>query len=206
MTTADPVLSDRMAEAFALALALHRRQARKGTSIPYISHLMAVSALVLEHGGREAEAVAALLHDAVEDQGGTATLERIRTMFGEEVAGIVAACSEPKTADGHGEERPWRERKEAYLHHLAHEASSGALLVAAADKLHNLSCMLEDHRRLGERFWTRFNAGKEEQLWYYRSVLAILESRADIDPRLTAIVERLTPLVNELERRIAPRE
>ena len=122
--------------AFALACELHGTQTRKGTEIPYLSHLLAVTSIVLEDGGNEEEAIAALLHDAVEDQGGRTTLARIRSDFGDEVAAIVDACSDADTQP----KPPWRERKEAYLLHLSHEVRPGVLRVSAADKLHNARC------------------------------------------------------------------
>jgi (p)ppGpp synthase/HD superfamily hydrolase len=130
----EPLLGQRFQAALVQAARLHQRQVRKQSGVPYVSHLLAVCALVLEDGGSEDEAIAALLHDAVEDQGGAQTLDHIRNLFGDEVAAIVDGCSDtdqdPKP--------PWRERKEAYLRHLADPATSASVLrVATADKLHN---------------------------------------------------------------------
>jgi (p)ppGpp synthase/HD superfamily hydrolase len=156
-------LSDRFDQALRRACELHRSQFRKGTEIPYLSHLLAVASLVLEDGGDEDQAIAALLHDAAEDQGGRPTLDSIRSEFGDRVASIVEACSDtyiqPKP--------PWRERKENYLEHLRKETSAEVLRVSAADKLHNARCIIADYRRGGESVWQRFNAGKEDQAWYY---------------------------------------
>ena len=166
------VLTSRFDRALVYAHDAHRGQIRKGTAIPYVSHLLAVVSLVLEDGGDEDEAIAALLHDAVEDQGGTARLDDIRDKFGNRVAGIVALCSDsvdqPKP--------PWRRRKELYLIHLR-DADSSVLRVSAADKLHNLRCILADWKRIGDRLWDRFSARKEEQFWYYSELVKIFQTR-----------------------------
>lgn len=162
-------LSERFDDALVFASRLHARQRRKGTDIPYVAHLLAVTALVLEHGGGEDEAIAALLHDAVEDQGGAATLEAIRARFGAVVADTVAGCS-----DAHGEPKPpWRARKEAYIAHVRH-APAAVVLVSACDKLHNARSILADYRRIGEALWPRFNAGAEAILWYYQALAVAL--------------------------------
>ena len=160
--------------AFALACELHGTQTRKGTEIPYLSHLLAVTSIVLEDGGNEEEAIAALLHDAVEDQGGRTTLARIRSDFGDEVAAIVDACSDADTQP----KPPWRERKEAYLLHLSHEVRPGVLRVSAADKLHNARCIVADYGKVRDALWDRFNAGREEQAWYYGELSRIYRERA----------------------------
>ena len=166
-------MGPRFEAAVAYAAELHRTQFRKATRVPYLAHLLAVAALVLEQDGDEDEAIAGLLHDAVEDQGGAATLEAIRAQFGAPVASIVAGCTEtdqdPKP--------PWQERKEAYLEHLRHETAPGVLRVSLADKLHNLQSMLRDHTELGAALWARFNAGPGQQLWYYESLAAIFDQR-----------------------------
>src|SRR3954453_14188516 len=142
----------RLAQALATAQRLHGAQKRKGTDIPYVAHLIAVAGLVLEGGGDEDAAVAALLHDAVEDAGGPPTLAAIRAQFGEHVADVVAACSdtdeEPKP--------PWRARKQAYLDHLrSDDLPDGALLVSLADKLHNARAIGADLRAHGAALWRR---------------------------------------------------
>ena len=158
-----PLLSPKFALALQFANEIHGTQLRKGVGAPYISHLMAVSALVLEHGGNETEAIAALLHDAAEDCGGRPMLETVRVMFGDAVAEIVEACTdtmeEPKPA--------WRPRKKAYVAHLA-GASPSIKLVAGCDKLHNLQTTLRD-LRAGQpaNYWSRFTAGADSQTWYY---------------------------------------
>lgn len=156
------MLTDRYDDAFRYAHALHRAQRRKGTAVPYISHLMAVSSLVLEHGGNEDQAIAGLLHDAAEDQGGRATLDDIRGRFGDAVADIVADCT-----DSWSEPKPlWRARKEAYIATLA-EKPRTSLLVSLADKTHNAEAILQDYRVEGERLWPRFSGGLEGTSWYY---------------------------------------
>jgi GTP pyrophosphokinase len=157
-------LGDRFDRALALASKLHRNQPRKGTTIPYVAHLVGVAALVLEDGGNEDEAIAALLHDAVEDQGGRATLELIRRDFGDDVARIVESCSDTDVVP----KPPWRTRKEQYLAHLR-TAPSSIVRVSLADKLHNARALTTDLRSHGEELWRRFNS-ESDQLWYYRSL------------------------------------
>lgn len=142
------ILSERFDTALAMASDLHRQQMRKGTTTPYVAHLLAVTAIVLEHGGTEDQAIAALLHDAPEDQGGRATLERIRDHFGDGVAGIVEDCT-----DTFEEPKPeWLPRKVSYLKHLEHLAEEAAVLVSAADKLHNLRAIRSDYSQHGDDF------------------------------------------------------
>ena len=150
-----PFLTWRFDTALQFASVLHPEQSRKGGHIPYIAHLMSVCALVLEAGGNEDQAIAALLHDAVEDRGGRSTLETIRQMFGDRVANAVESCSD-SMATNPDKKLPWRERKVKYLEHLR-TASGDALLVSAADKLHNARAILSDYRKLGDDLWLRFN-------------------------------------------------
>jgi (p)ppGpp synthase/HD superfamily hydrolase len=168
----EKLLTDRFDQALVFASRTHRGQCRKGTNVPYISHLLAVCALVLENGGDEDQAVAALLHDAPEDQGGRGMLDRIRDELGTRVASLVAACSEPPEL----KQASWRERKEAFLRNLA-DAPPEALLVIAADKTHNLACLLDDHHHLGDAVFERFNGGKAGTLWYYGRLAEILAPR-----------------------------
>jgi len=183
--------------ALQFASALHHKQARKGTAIPYIAHLMSVCALVLEVGGNEDQAIAALLHDAVEDQGGLPTLDTIRHLFGQRVAEIVESCSD-STASDPKKKLPWRKRKRNYLAHLR-KANEDTLIVAAADKLHNARAILSDYRALGKRreqLWRRFNAPKKDQLWYYGALVATLrEAHA---PKV--LVSELERVVNKLTK------
>jgi (p)ppGpp synthase/HD superfamily hydrolase len=162
-----PLLTERYALAFAYANRLHAQQLRKGTTVPYISHLMSVSALVLEAGGDEDEAIAALLHDAVEDQGGADTLAEIGRQFGEQVAAWVAACSDTMIQP----KPPWRERKEVYLQRLL-TMPEAVVRIAIADKLHNARCTLADLQKDGNQVWQRFKTGREGTLWLYRAFLS----------------------------------
>jgi (p)ppGpp synthase/HD superfamily hydrolase len=170
--TPSPILGDRLIQAVAYAVQLHGGQARKATSIPYVTHLFIVCALVLEDGGTEDEAIAALLHDGPEDQGGQATLDEIRRRFGPEVAAMVDGLSDTMETP----KPPWRERKEAYLVRLRDEPES-VLRVSLADKLHNLRSIATDRASDGDDVWNRFNAGREDQAWYNDSLLAVFEER-----------------------------
>jgi (p)ppGpp synthase/HD superfamily hydrolase len=192
MTT--PVLSPRFEEALLYANRLHAGQFRKGSRVLYISHLLAVTALVLEDGGDEDQAIAALLHDAVEDQGGLETLAEIRRRFGGRVANIVDGCT-----DTYEQPKPaWRPRKVAYLQHLR-EACADVRRVSLADKLHNARSILMDLRLDGEMTWERFNGGKEGTLWYYHSLVEIFQ-QADPNPMVTelaSVVERIEELARK---------
>ena len=185
-------LTSRFSDALVYAASLHAYQKRKGGDVPYISHLLCVSGIALAHGADEDEAIAALLHDAIEDQGGAATGEAIRRQFGERVFGIVQECSDSMARDP-AEKAPWHERKEAYLAHLR-DASVSARLISAADTLHNASTLLADYRSMGEAVWARFNGGKQGTLWYYRSVVEILKQGGR-----TPLFEQLDRVVGELE-------
>ena len=174
-------------EALQFASELHAGQARKQTQIPYVSHLMSVSAIVLESGGSETAAIGALLHDAAEDQGGEPTLARIRDHFGAEVEEIVRHCSDDIVEEG-DEKRPWRERKEQYIARLADtDASHDALLVSLADKLHNCTAIVTDVTHDGAQVWGRFNAQPQDIAWYYKSIVAIAEQKLP-DSRITKLL------------------
>ena len=180
---------EKFEEALFYAARLHRDQTRKGSGVPYITHLLAVAAIVGENGGTEAEVVAALLHDAPEDMGGRERLKEIRQRFGDEVAQIVAGCT-----DTYEDPKPaWRPRKEAYVAHVA-ETSPSVRLVSAADKLHNARSILADLRFLGEELWDRFTGSKEGTLWYYRALTEAYK-RAGAN----AIVEELDRVVRKIE-------
>jgi hypothetical protein len=168
-------------DALAYAAEVHDGQLRKGTSIPYLGHLLTVAALVVEDGGSPEEVAAALLHDAAEDHGGRVRLADIASRFGAAVAGIVAECSDTLEPV----KEPWRERKERYLAHLRH-ATPAAVRVSLADKVANLRTIVDGYRAHGERFWQRFDEDADP-LWYYASVLAILRERST------------SPLVGELQ-------
>jgi (p)ppGpp synthase/HD superfamily hydrolase len=162
------MLTGRYDEAFRYAHELHGNQKRKGGPIPYISHLMIVSALVLENGGTEDQAIAALLHDAAEDQGGAPTLEVVRDRFGDGVAEIVSDCTDSWPE----EKQEWRPRKEAYLAKLPAKPQQ-SLLVSLADKTHNAEAILSDYRVLNDGVWERFNGGAVGTRWYYQSLANI---------------------------------
>ncbi len=183
-------LTARFTRAVAYAARLHAEQKRKGTDRPYIAHLLGVASIVLEHGGDEDTAIAALLHDVVEDQGGRPRLGEIRRKFGARVARIVDGCTDAYTDP----KPPWRPRKERYIAHLA-EAPAEERLVSAADKLHNAREVLSDYRRIGDALWSRFQGGKEGTLWYYRALLEALR-QAGTSP----LVEEFERVVTELER------
>lgn len=183
------ILSTRFEQALVYATIVHAGQRRKGTDIPYVAHILGVASIALEYGADEDEAIAALLHDAVEDAGGIDRLEDIRNRFGENVADIVAACTDayvfPKP--------PWRERKEKYIQHIAH-ASKAAKLVSAADKLHNARSILKDYRVEDEVLWSRFNGGKEGTLWYYRALVKAFRSVENKE-----LIDELDTVVSEIE-------
>jgi GTP pyrophosphokinase len=185
-------LTPRFTEALVFAVNLHRDQLRKGpTPIPYLGHLLSTAGTVVDFGGNEDEAIAALLHDAVEDQGGPPTRQIIERLFGGNVAEIVDGCSDtdedPKP--------PWQARKERYIAHLRH-ASPSILLVAAADKLANARSLLTDVREIGDAVWSRFTGTKEQSLWYYREIVRTLRGTA-VNP---ALLRELECTVTELER------
>jgi (p)ppGpp synthase/HD superfamily hydrolase len=158
-------LGPRFLRAFEFAAKKHAGQVRKASTIPYIAHLLGVASLVLEAGGDEDLAIAALLHDVVEDCGGAPMLREVRRRFGTRVAKVVDGCTDADTYP----KPPWRERKEIYLCHLA-EADADTRLVTAADKLNNVRSILSDYRQVGEFVWERFKGGREGTLWYYRSL------------------------------------
>jgi len=184
------MLTSRFEEALQYAARLHGRQVRKGTPVPYVSHLLAVTAIVLEDGGSEDEAIAALLHDAIEDQGGDPTRQEIRRRFGEKVTAIVDACTDAEVVP----KPPWLERKKQYLEHL-HAAAPEVIRVSAADKLHNARAILADFRRHGNAVWSRFKGGREGTLWYYRRLVDVFREAGP-----SSIVEELGRVVSELER------
>lgn len=189
-------LSHRFTDALVFAVNLHSRQLRKGSGVPYAAHLLGVCSLVLEDGGSEDEAVAALLHDAIEDQGGEATEREIRRRFGEFVAEVVVGCTD---SDVHPKP-PWRPRKERFVASLT-TANPSVLRVVAADKLHNARALLLDHRTQGRSLWSRFSGGREGTLWYYRAVADALWARREA----MGLVGMLMEAVQELEK-VAGRE
>ncbi|MCO5792075.1 MAG: HD domain-containing protein [Blastomonas sp.] len=159
------MMTARFDTALAYASEAHRNQVRKGSNIPYVSHLLGVASIALEFGADEDQAIAALLHDAVEDQGGLQRLEDIRLRFGNRVARIVMDCTDaviiPKPA--------WRTRKEQYLASLANK-DRDSLLVSLADKTHNAEAIAADRAEIGEVIWDRFTGGKDGSIWYYQEL------------------------------------
>jgi (p)ppGpp synthase/HD superfamily hydrolase len=158
-------LGPRFQRAFQFAAEKHFGQTRKASTIPYIAHVMGVASLVLEAGGDEDLAIAALLHDVVEDCGGVPTLKEVRRRFGKRVAEVVDGCTDAYEVP----KPPWRERKESYIRRLKKE-SAATRLVSAADKLNNVRSILSDYRVVGESVWSRFNGRREGTLWYYRTL------------------------------------
>jgi (p)ppGpp synthase/HD superfamily hydrolase len=188
--TASPRLTRKFDDAMAYAADKHRKQTRKGGDIPYLGHLLSVAGYVIEADGTETEAIAALLHDTAEDQGGQETLDEIRRKFGDEVARIVEECSDTVVTP----KPPWRERKQRYVDHLS-EASDSALLVSVADKLHNAHAILRDFRAHGDELWHRFNVKDPQQhLWYYKSLLEVYRKRIH-----SWLVDELSGVIDELE-------
>lgn len=183
-------LSQRFIDALTFATELHADQTRKGGGIPYVAHLLGVASTVLEHGGNEDEAIAALLHDAIEDQGGAATREEIRRRFGDLITTIVDGCTDSDQTP----KPPWRQRKEAYLAHL-NQASASVLLVSASDKLYNARSILKDYRQIKDAVWERFHGGKEGTIWYYRELVKAFHATGT-----TPLVEELERVVREIEK------
>jgi (p)ppGpp synthase/HD superfamily hydrolase len=183
-------LGDRFEKALILAVQLHKKQKRKGTQIPYISHLLAVASIVLEERGSEDVVIAALLHDSVEDQGGMRTLEKIINLFGDHVASIVKSCS-----DSFSIIKPaWRDRKENYLRQLS-SVSDEVIMVSLADKVHNARSIKHDLLFVGEKTWKRFAGGREGTLWYYSSLLDIYKQKSQ-----SILVNELSELVSFISK------
>jgi (p)ppGpp synthase/HD superfamily hydrolase len=169
------ITTTRFATAMTYAHEVHQGQRRKGTGIPYIAHILGVTAIAIEYGANEDEAIGALLHDAAEDGGGEETLAYIRAQFGDAVADIVLGCSDSLVEDPE-DKLPWLERKENYLAHLEN-ASASVCLVSAADKLHNVRSIIRDYREHGEDIWERFQGKRDGTLWYYETVADTLMRR-----------------------------
>lgn len=186
--------SARFEKALTYAYKKHAAQTRKGSGIPYMSHLMAVCALVMENGGNEDQAIAALLHDAVEDQGGRETGDEIERLFGSGVRRLVDGCTDTEVQP----KPPWRARKEAYLAHLR-TSDADVRLVSCCDKLHNARTLLADLRQVGPSMWLRFKVGAGEQLWYFRSLTRIFRETGGPHP----LVDELERVVDDLEAAVA---
>lgn len=184
------VLTERFDRALGYASQLHRSQKRKGSEVPYISHLLGVAALAIQSGADEDQAIAALLHDAVEDQGGLPQLVEIRRRFGDRVASLVEHCT-----DSFSEEKEeWEARKAAYLEMLPRKPPE-SLLVILADKTHNASCIVSDLAAHGDATWQRFKGGREGTLWYYSELVRVFR-KCRPGPR----VETLAALVDQMRR------
>jgi (p)ppGpp synthase/HD superfamily hydrolase len=185
-------LNGRFDQALLLASSLHRKQVRKASGVPYIAHLLAVASLVLEEGGSEDVAIAALLHDAAEDQGGEEILAEIASVFGLSVANWVRQASDafeiPKP--------PWEIRKQ---HHLAEipMADREARLIMLADKVHNARSILADYARVGPEVWNRFSAPRERTLWYYEALLDVFDS--GLSPVLYETLRECVTRMKELD-------
>jgi (p)ppGpp synthase/HD superfamily hydrolase len=189
----------------------HRGQLRKGTEIPYLSHLLGVCSIVLDVGGTETEAVAALLHDAAEDvqlpdYTGADVLAEIAVRYGDEVERIVSECSDALAVPGEPK-APWRQRKEDYIRRLR-DADASTMLVSAADKLHNLRSMQEELREAGDEFWDRFSAPRpkrESTLWNYGALYAVyVDPASPADPRRAHITAEMARLLDALGSPVPP--
>ena len=190
MSSNKPMLTKEFEKALVYTNHLHAKQKRKQSQVPYIAHLLGVTSLVLEDGGDENEAIAALLHDAVEDQGGLDTLEEIRQKFGDNVADIVFEVTDAFTVP----KPPWRARKEKYIASIS-LASPQALRVSLADKVYNAQSTLRDIRREGESAWERFNGGKKGTLWYYHQLVEEFGKRGSSN-----LLSELIRIVDQLEQ------
>ncbi len=182
-------LSPKFEEALVYATRVHGGQLRKKTNIPYIGHLLGVTAIAMEYGANETEAIAALLHDVVEDCGGPARQREIEEKFGSAVGEIVAGCTDTDQTP----KPPWRARKEGYIAHLA-SASASTRLVSAADKLHNARAIVHSLRDDGDEIWKHFKGGKEGALWYYRALVAAFRKHGD-----SALIDELDRVVTQME-------
>lgn len=184
-------LTSRFEEALVYATRLHATQVRKGSDIPYIAHLLSVAALVLEDGGNEDEAIASLLHDAIEDQGGVKTRTEIYQLFGETVAKIVDGCTDSEVMP----KPPWEERKQAHIDKMR-STSPEVRRVSQADKLHNIRSTIADWYQQGDAVWHKFKGGKTGTLWYYRSLLEVFQ---ETEPSfLTQELERAVNMLEQL--------
>jgi (p)ppGpp synthase/HD superfamily hydrolase len=202
LETPSPMLGPRFASALSYAATLHATQLRKGTKTPYVSHLLAVAALAIEYGANEDEAIAALLHDSIEDQGGDEVRRRITALFGPVVAEIVEGCTDTDQMP----KPPWRERKERYISHVRNTSPS-VRLVSMCDKLHNARSLIMDLRGKRADLWSRFSAGRDETCWYYRQLLTAFRDALSRDTpsslRMGELLEELESTVTSLERESA---
>jgi (p)ppGpp synthase/HD superfamily hydrolase len=183
-------LSDAYRDALGYAFDLHRTQRRAGSGVPYVAHVLGVSSLTIEYGGDEAQAIAALLHDAAEDQGGETVLATIEQRFGERVTRIVRACTDALETP----KPPWKTRKVRYLEHLR-TSTADVQLVAACDKLYNLRCIVNDYRIVGEELWARFSGGRDGVLWYYAELARCFTLSNPVVAELERTVQQLEHLL-----------
>jgi len=194
------MLGERFEQALVFAGRVHADQRRKGNDVPYVAHLLAVCAIVLEHGGDEDQAIAALLHDAAEDQGGVAMLDQIGDRFGRRVRHIVEQMSDALVAPGEAKP-PWRDRKAAFIDRMR-SADADVLLIALADKVHNSATLLGDLHRDGNAAFDKFNGKKDGTLWYYRTLLDVFGA-ADA-PTPPALLQHYARIVEQIERLAEP--
>lgn len=196
------VLTDRFDKALLYATHVHGGQARKKTPIPYVAHLLAVSATVLEYGGCEEMAIAGLLHDAVEDQGGEPRLADIHNRFGDRVADIVSSCSDTVVNTSAGQQKEdWNIRKKRYVEHLS-SVDEDILLVSLSDKIHNARSILRDLRNpeIGTTVWDRFKSSRTDTLWYYRELATTFQRRLKDQSARLQLANELSEIVDILER------
>ena len=186
-----------LTDAFEYAAHHHRDQTRKGSDIPYLAHVLGVASLVLEYGGTDRQAAAALLHDVAEDHGGEARLDEIKKKFGKRVERIVRECSDSLTADPAKKEK-WSKRKKRYVKHLRHRTHDDALLVSCADKLYNARATLDDARAIGPKVWKRFHGSPKKQARNYRALSTVYCKRMR-KGQGAALARELRVVVNELE-------
>ena len=182
-------LSRKFEEALLYATRIHGGQLRKKTRIPYIAHIIGVTAIAMEYGANETEAIGALLHDAVEDCGGAKRLRDIERKFGRSVAKIVDGCTDTDQTP----KPPWLTRKKEYIAHLK-TAPISTQLVSASDKLHNLRAILMNYRTDGDKLWDRFQGKKEGTLWYYAALLEAFSRSSKLAPLRAEIDRTLTTL------------
>ena len=188
----EPAYTERMHDALAAGARLHKHQLRKGTTIPYLTHLLGTCSIALEYGANEDQAIAALLHDVIEDVEPADLARTEVAKFGPEVLRIVEACTD---TDAHPKP-PWRQRKEAYIAHIG-GTNAAVLLVSASDKLHNATAIVHDLHRHGPSVWDRFNAPRDDTLWYYRALVDAFRANPAHQPDLIAELDRA---VTEMEQ------
>jgi (p)ppGpp synthase/HD superfamily hydrolase len=186
-------ISPRLYQALEFAFKLHGHDARKQSTLPYLAHLLSVCALVQQDGGDEDEAIAALLHDTLEDKPQQTNRQEILSLFGANVLVIIEIATDTPPDYIGGSKPPWRQRKENYLAHIRN-SNPAMLRVTIADKIDNARAILADYRLLGDSLWQRFNAGKDDQFWYYQSAIATFEAAGVRGPLLDEL-KRVVSLI-----------